>query len=222
MSLEIKRYWLTRHPFPKTPLLTFTSTGDFSSSTYTAQITNLAIGGNTKNAYFLRSIGVTAKGTVMNFSNRFTLSGMTGQFSAAVLAGLKDVSGTAGPASVNNVLNPPAAAPAAPAVGDSAFAVPYTMQTGPIRYAPMASQAPTQITAKGNGRQYATSAYTIWSRSGMPGPDATQTVTQPWTYSYSSMEATVSTPNSRFRNWQNQLTHSRCHHNLRRTTCRSF
>lgn len=118
---------------------------------------------------------------------------MTGQFSAAVQNGLADVSGTAGPAAVNNILNPPVAAPAAGTVGDSVFQVPYTMQTGTIRYAPMAMQAPSAITAKGNARQFPTSAYTIWSRSGMPAPDATQTVTQPWTYSYSSMEATVRT-----------------------------
>lgn len=129
---------------------------------------------------------------MINFSSRFTLSGMTGQFSAAVQAGLQDVSGTSGPAAVNNILNPPAAAPAAPAAGDSAFQVPYTMQTGVIRYAPMAQQAPSKITAKGNARQYPTSAYTIWSRSGMPQPDATQTLTQAYTWSYSSIEATVS------------------------------
>lgn len=122
---------------------------------------------------------------------------MTGQFSAAVKAGLADISGTAGPAAVNNVQNPPAAAaPGAgggsASVGDPVYQQPYTMQTGIVRYAPMPAKAPSKITAKGDARQFPTSDYTIWSRSGMPTPDATQTYTEMYTYSVSSVEPTVS------------------------------
>ncbi|KAK5092258.1 Cell wall synthesis protein kre9 precursor [Exophiala xenobiotica] len=175
-----------------TPILTFTSAGDFSKDTYTAKITDLTVGGNTKNAYFLRTMGVAPGGTVINYSSRFTLSGMTGTFSSAVQAGLADVSGTAGPKTDNQVANPQNAAPAGSVAVDAGqFSVPYTMQTGAIRYAPMAVKAPSQITAKGNARQYPTSAWNIWSRKGMPAPDATQTVTNPFTYSVQSMEPTI-------------------------------
>jgi len=176
-----------------TPILTFTDKGDFSKSTYSAELTNLAIGGSTKNAYFLRTIGVAPGGTVINYSNRFTLSGMTGTFSDAVLAGLSDVSGTAGPATENQIADPQNAdAGGATAVaGGAEYQVPYTMQTGPVRYAPMAVRAPSKITAKGDARQYPTSGYDIWLRTGMPAPDATKTLTDVFTYSVQSMEPTV-------------------------------
>jgi len=178
-----------------TPIFTFTSTGKFTTSTYTAKITDLSIGGNTKNAYFLRTIGVAPGGSVINYSSRFTLSSMTGTFSAAVQAGLADVSGTDGPETDNQIADPQnAAAPTTVAVDSASFALPYSMQTGAIRYAPMAVKAPSAITAKGNARQYPTSAWNIWSRSGMAAPDASQTVTNPFTYSVQSMEPTVREP----------------------------
>lgn len=175
--------------------MTFTNTGDFSDNSYSAKITNLAVGGDDTNAYFLKITSTAPGGTVINFSDRFTLSGMTGQFSDAVKKGLATVSGTSGPAAINNIVNPPAAAApaAAPAgVGDPLYQVAYTMQTGSIRYAPMPSRAPSKITANGSARQYPTSAYTIWSRSGMPDPNASQTVTEAYTWSESSREPTVS------------------------------
>lgn len=178
------------------PVLTFTNKGDFSETTYSAEITDLAIGGNDKNAYFLRTIGVAPGGTVINYSSRFTLTGMTGTFSPAVQAGLADVSGTEGPKAENQIANPQNAAVAAgtAAAGGPEFQVPYSMQTGVIRYAPMAVRAPSKITAKGDARQYPTSPYSVWLRSGMPTPVATQTVTEPFTYSVQSMEATVCVP----------------------------
>lgn len=149
------------------------------------------MGDNTKNAYFLRTIGVVKTGGVVyNFSPRFTLSGMTGQFPANVITALGKISGTAGPPTVNQVNAAPAADPAAP---QGAFGVAYTMQTGPMRYAPMAKEAPSKITAKGNARQFPTSGYSVWSRSGMPLPNASKTVTDAYTYIYSSMEPTVRT-----------------------------
>ena len=178
-----------------TPILTFTDTGDFSDATYSAEVTSLTIGGNTKNAYFLRTIGVAPGGTVINYSSRFTLSDMSGQFSEVVQAGLADVTGTDGPKSDNQIANPedPVADPvgASPTAGGPEYQVPYSMQTGPIRYAPMAVRAPSSITATGEARQYPTSGYSVWRRSGMPGPDATKTITDVFTYSVQSREPTV-------------------------------
>lgn len=134
---------------------------------------------------------------MINYSDRFSIPGMTGQFDAKIKAALADVSGaTDVPPAENNVANAPKAAAGAgePSadVGDPKYQVPYTMQTGKIRYAPMPMKAPSKITFKGDARQFPTSAYTIWSRSGMPPPDATQTYTESYTWSVSSMEPTVS------------------------------
>jgi len=101
------------------------------------------------------------------------------------------VSGTAGPATQNNIVSAANAAAQGATTAAGSYALAYTMQTGPIKYAPMAVQAPSQITAKGVSRQYPTSGYSVWLRSGMSTPDATQTVTQAVTYSVSSREATV-------------------------------
>ncbi|KAK5942468.1 Cell wall synthesis protein kre9 precursor [Knufia obscura] len=177
-----------------TPILTFTDKGDLSSPDYPAEITSLTIGGNTKNAYFLRTIGVAPGGTVINYSSRFTLSDMTGTFSPAVEAGLADVSGTDGPETDNQIANPQNAAVApgaSAAAGGPEYQVPYSMQTGVIRYAPMAVRAPSKITAKGDARQYPTSDYNIWLRTGMPAPIPTQTITDLFTYSVQSMEPTI-------------------------------
>ena len=150
----------------------------------------MALGDSTENAFFLRSIGVAPGGVVYNFSPRFTLSGMTGTFPANVIAGLMKVSGTAGPDTINAIGNTNAGAGAA-ATGD--FSMAYTMQTGPVRYAPMAKVAPSKITKpKGGSMQYPTSGYNVWYRTGMPAPDATQTVTEAFTFAVSSIEATIS------------------------------
>lgn len=185
----VAELWLTCE---QTVLLTFTSQGNFATDgmSYSAKITDLTLGGTTENAYFLRVIGAAPGGVVYNFSPRFTLSSMTGTFSATIQTELQSVSGTAGPDTINQIVDPGSAA-GAPAAAAGSFSIPYTMQTGPIRYAPMAKVAPSKITAKGNSMVYPTSDYSVWMRSGMPGPDATQTVTNPFTFSTESMEPTI-------------------------------
>ncbi|KAK5105086.1 Cell wall synthesis protein kre9 precursor [Lithohypha guttulata] len=178
-----------------TILLTFTTTGDFATdgNSYSAKITNLNLGANTQNAYFLRTIGAAPGGVVYNYSPRFSLTSMTGTFPANVQSALSSISGTDGPPTLNQITNPAAGAGAGAAAGAPAgsYSIPYTMQTGPVRYAPMAKVAPSKITAKGNARQYPTSGYNVWSRTGMPGPNASQTVTDVFTFAVSSMEPTI-------------------------------
>src|SRR4051794_706490 len=82
----------------------------------------------------------SAGGTVINYSSRFSFTGMTGTFSSDVITALASVSGTDGPPTVNQV--------AGSKPGDGPFAVPYTMQTGPTRYAPMQPRPGSTITAK--------------------------------------------------------------------------
>src|SRR5665213_310756 len=96
-------------------------------------------------ASFLGMLSVaTAGGTVWNYSDRFTLTGMTGTFSATVAAAVLAVSGTAGPDTVNNVV---AAGAAAGTAAAGAWGTPYNLQTGLTKYAPMQPVPPTAITA---------------------------------------------------------------------------
>ena len=140
----------------------------------------------------------TAGGTVTNYSPRFTLSGMTGTFPANVLAGLKTVSGTAGPATVNSVAQSnqnPAAGAGAAAGGPAAslYSIPYPDQTGLTRYAPMPPQPVTSITMNKPTPQWPTSAVQ-YAQTNLPTPSVVTTITATVTFSVSSMENTVWKP----------------------------
>lgn len=175
------------------------TTGDFADgNTVTVPLT-AGWGGTTANAYFLKFISAATGGTVINYSDRFTLSSMTGTFPPSVLTGLRTVTGTAGPADVNNI-NAGQVAPAAsvPAAGDPIYNTPYTLQSGTIRYAPMPPMAQTKITAKNAVRLYPTSAYTVYKKIAGT-PNAITTNTAPLTFSVQSIEPTVSSSNQSLR-----------------------
>ncbi|KZF21542.1 hypothetical protein L228DRAFT_248266 [Xylona heveae TC161] len=157
--------------------------GDFSTGNSASGSIVASIGGSTANAYFLKMISVaTAGGTVVNFSKRFTLSGMTGVFSANAQSGLKNVQGTNGPDTQNNVNSAATATQ-----DDGPFGVPYTLQTGLTRYAPMQPHPGTKITAKSAKPLWPTSSYSI-ATTFMGPPTQLTTLTQAATYSYSSRE----------------------------------
>ena len=141
---------------------------------------------------FLAMISAGTGGTVTNYSNRFSLSGMTGTFPATVTKGLSGLSGTGGPATENNFA---AAGANAAAAGGGAVAagatVTYTLQTGAIRYAPMQGKPGTTITAKSATPQYPTSSVSI-ATTWLPTPVAVTTQTVLATYSTSSHANTVS------------------------------
>ncbi|KAK4904620.1 hypothetical protein LTR28_000919 [Elasticomyces elasticus] len=114
---------------------------------------------------------------------------MTGVFSAKVQTALVQLGTgvTAGPATENNVGNNAAGA-AGPDAG--AFTIPYTLQTGLTRYAPMQPVPPTKITAKTPTPLYPTSAYVI-ATTWLPIPTILKTVTASQTFSVKSMENTA-------------------------------
>ena len=107
---------------------------------------------------------------------------MTGSFTSDVIQGLASVSGTDGPPTDNQV--------AGSAPGDGPFAVPYTMQTGPTRYAPMQPQPGTTITAKKVTPLWPTSSVTI-ATAFLPRPTVQTTITQGPNYSVTSIENDV-------------------------------
>ncbi|KAL8806750.1 MAG: hypothetical protein Q9182_001148 [Xanthomendoza sp. 2 TL-2023] len=143
------------------------STGNEASATVAA-----TLGGNDKNAYFLKMQSVGPKGTqLINYSDRFSISGMTGTFPPNVQAGIAKVSGTDGPAATNQE------APAAGAGGaQGEEAVAYTAQTGLIKYAPMQTPPGTKITAQRPTPRYPTSSVRI-AKTFLPPPKQTTTMT---------------------------------------------
>jgi hypothetical protein len=175
-------------------LIPLVTTGSFATGNSVTLTIALNLGANVENAYFLQMVSAaTAGGDVTNYSDRFTISGMDGVFSEAVTAGLQTVSGTAGPPTENNVQavqQPAAGADGTAAIAAGGYTVAYTLQTGPVRYAPMPPLAVTKISAKGQSRQWPTSAYTVYPAPA-GSPNAITTNTMPQTFSSSSIENTV-------------------------------
>jgi hypothetical protein len=131
----------------------------------------------------------TAGGTVTNYSNRFTLTGMTGTFSQTVTNGLLTVSGTTGPDTVNNVVGAAVAGTTA-AAEDGVWGTPYNLQSGLTKYAPMQPVPPTAITATNTSPLWPTSSVVLASTY-LPIPSIVTTLTQPQTFSVSSHANTV-------------------------------
>ena len=118
---------------------------------------------------------------------------MTGTFPAAVQAAITALGGsTNAPATVNQVTNNAAAGAgagaAAPVAGE--FTVPYQLQTGLTKYAPMQPVPPTKIVAKNPTPLHPTSAYTV-ATTWMAKATIATTITASQTFSVSSIENTV-------------------------------
>ena len=99
----------------------------------------------------------TQGGTIMTYSDRFTVTGMAGAKDAAIEAGVTAAGATV-PATVDSTANNAAAAAGDPNANSG---IPYAEQTGLIRYAPMQSVPPTKITKKDTKPLYPTSSYKI-------------------------------------------------------------
>lgn len=135
---------------------------------------------------FLKMVAVANKGgQLITYSNRFTLSGMKGNFPPMVVTGLATVNDDKGPPTQDNTANPVGN----PAEGD--FGVAYAMQTGATRYAPMQPVPPTKITQKKHTPAYPTSAIQTIATTFLPIPKQKTTVTKVQTFSVSSRENPV-------------------------------
>lgn len=135
-------------------------------------------------------------GTIINYSDRFTVTGMTGVTPPDAAAAVPG--GTSGPPMENNFVAGAAGGQQAgniagaevPAAGD--YGIPFNKQGGTIKYAPMQPFPPTKMTAKGKPTpQFPTSAYTI-ATGKMPPPTVISTITQSQTRHAMTMENTVS------------------------------
>ncbi|KAK9241094.1 cell wall synthesis protein KRE9/KNH1-domain-containing protein [Lipomyces kononenkoae] len=144
--------------------------------TYTANFP-ITLGANGQ--YFLQMTSIlTAGGYVINYSDRFNLTGMTGTTEYVYVAN------TAGPARYY--------APSAPSASN-AFTVSYQDQAGwPTKYAPMQTQPGTTVTASTASRQYPTSAISAIFTTNTLQPYAVTTTTNPWNYPWTSVINDVS------------------------------
>jgi hypothetical protein len=140
---------------------------------------------------------VAAGGTVINYSDRFSISGMSGTFGPAVVAKLAALSGTSGPPTVNGATG------AVPTGGAAAgeFNVPYALQTGLTKYMPMAKMPPTKISKKNPTPQNPTSSF-VMATTYLPAGTVATTVMQSQTASFASRENTVSKMSTGSRNTQ--------------------
>ena len=141
---------------------------------------------------FLQIVSVpkSGGGTVTNYSPRFTLSGMTGSFPAAIKTAAQGVTGTAGPATQNAIVAAGGNQAAVSNAPQGSFALDYADQDGPTKYAPMQGHPGTKITAKTASARYPTSSVSYYHTfAPIPKQLTTQTLSQ--TFTVSSIENQV-------------------------------
>ena len=110
---------------------------------------------------FLKMISVAKTGgIVINYSPRFSMTGMSGVFPAFALDGLKSVTGTDGPPTENDIGQSQETTDSYPKEKDT-FSMAFADQSGPFRYATMQRVPPTKITKKTMKPVNPTSPYTI-------------------------------------------------------------
>jgi hypothetical protein len=134
-------------------------------------------------------------GTDIVYSARFGLTGMTGVLTAAQLQGITAAGSdtTYVPPAAHNIVAAGAVAgtTAAAAAGAAMFTVPYNLQTGFVKYAPMQPIPGTKITKKTASMMNPSSAFTIF-KTYAPPASVTYTMTDSQTLTHSSRENPVS------------------------------
>ncbi|RAL06234.1 putative beta-1,6-glucan biosynthesis protein (Knh1) [Aspergillus ibericus CBS 121593] len=145
------------------------------------------VGGNDENAYFLRMVASGPEASVVNYSDRFTLTNMTGSFSPLIIHGIH--SALHSPGSSANEGEEHEELRKRQMVGS--YTIPYPLQTGPTRYAPMAKKPGSTIPAGSPTPQFSASPYTI-ATTYLPAATVQVTLSASETYSVVSIENTAS------------------------------
>ncbi|GFF56768.1 cell wall synthesis protein KNH1 [Aspergillus udagawae] len=142
------------------------------------------VGGNEANAYFLKMIASGPEAFAINFSNRFTLNNMTGSFPPYLVEEIRSLSDPDGSAVKEDLRK---------RVVGAAYTVPYPLQSGLTRYAPMAKEPGSTIPAKTKAPapQFSASLYTI-ATTWLPRATVQATLSATVTYSVVSVENTAS------------------------------
>ncbi|OUM54646.1 hypothetical protein BVG19_g4063 [[Candida] boidinii] len=118
-------------------------------------------------SYFIQIYAQAKNGYTLHYTNRFTLSGMTGSEAPSG-------AGNAPMPEVSIVIN-----------ASASMTVPYTLQTGKTRYAPMQLQPGSTVTATTWSRRFPTSSVSYY-KSLAGTPICHSTVTPGWSYTLSS------------------------------------
>lgn len=135
-------------------------------------------------SFFKVTLIATDGGTMIDWSDRFSISGLTGTNPADIVTAVTALAGvTAGPAPINQMGGGAAG-------GAAQWAIPYNLQSGLTKWAPMQPIPPTKITAKSATPLFPTSAFTI-ATTWVAHPTIVTTVTQSQTFSVSSYENQV-------------------------------
>lgn len=114
-------------------------------------------------------------GYAIRYTNRISLEGMTGTIvPSGTGAQPGDVTDDGSDSQINQQLI------------SKSFTVPYTLQTGKTRYAPMQMQPGSSVTAKTWSRKFPSSSVTYYSTFGN-APNVLSTVTPGWSYTMSSL-----------------------------------
>ena len=162
---------------------TFTPTASLTS--YAVDLTPYIALGSNGPYYFQLYSTVAAGGYSIQYSQRFTLSGMTGTLKAS------DGGDTSPPDAQNNIVGTDGVS-----VDPSQMSVTYTLQTGKTRYAPMQMQPGTKVTHKlSMSRRYPTSAVSYFTTY-TARPIQVTTITPSWSYTIVQGPNWASTANS--------------------------
>ena len=128
----------------------------------------------------------TGGGQVINYSQRFTISGMTGKWQSPAIQSAYQ-SAASSPSSVPPTVDGNAPAGAGGGAGDGQD---YTAQSGPMRYAPMQQAPPTAITAQNTKPLFPVSGFQV-AVTYLPTPEAQTTITASRTQTYETKENPV-------------------------------
>ncbi|EAW06275.1 putative beta-1,6-glucan biosynthesis protein (Knh1) [Aspergillus clavatus NRRL 1] len=141
-------------------------------------------GGSQTNAYFLKMVSFGPEAFAINFSERFTLNNMTGSFPPQLVEDIR---------SLPDSEDYPVKEDLRKRVIQTAHTVPYALQTGPTRYAPMAKKPGSTIPAKAKTPtpQFSASLYTI-ATTWLPVATVHMTLSTSMTFSVVSIENTAS------------------------------
>lgn len=124
--------------------------------------------------YYIQIYSKTSNGFTIHYTNRFELIGMVGSYKPTI--GL--------------INTPPEAQTSLANEGgfSKSFALPYSLQTGATKYAPMQTQPSTKVTKNKNSwtRQYPTSSVSYYNTIKTGALSQVSTITPGWSYTISS------------------------------------
>lgn len=137
-------------------------------------------------SYFFQVFAKFADGYTIHYTPRFTLSGMSGSANTFTsFAGSYFTQTGPQPTAQIDVGGD------ATTINSASFTVPYTLQTGKTRFAPMQTQPGSTVTHTMFSTRYQTSAYTPYSTI-RPSPAVYSTITPGWSYAVTSVINTAS------------------------------